>query len=257
MLFLLFAVLSFVNAVDFCQISQIENHYDKRIIVIGDVHGSQSEFMRILAASNITNGIDCNWLPQSKNTLLLQIGDIVDRGPGSTEVWECIEKLQSDPPEHSHVVRLMGNHELMWLQGSYRDKHPTADTNEKVTSIVSKIKKGILDSSILGSYLERMNDVPVIFVHAGFRPQMVDWIREEYKSGSTPTPEDLSSIVNEQLRLAVSACGNQVACPMRSPLFGAGPERGGRDIGGPFWTDYRVLAKAAAGQSFEPDMIQV
>ena len=34
-------------------------------------------------------------------------------------------------------------------------------------------------------------------------------------------------------------------CSFADPLFEAGPDRGGSDIGGPFWTDFSVLTKAA------------
>lgn len=42
---------------------------------------------------------------------------------------------------------------------------------------------------------------------------------------------------------AVGACGGPGGDPLAEGLFGAGPERGGRGFGGPFWTDFSVVEK--------------
>ena len=56
-----------------------------RIIVIGDVHGSSEGLSELLFRSNITVDIStCLWRDQSiyrRGTLLVQVGDIVDRYP--------------------------------------------------------------------------------------------------------------------------------------------------------------------------------
>ena len=48
------------------------------------------------------------------------MGDIVDRGEHALEAWDCLSNLQATSPAGSEVVRLVGNHELMWLYGDHK-----------------------------------------------------------------------------------------------------------------------------------------
>lgn len=83
----------------------------QRIVVIGDVHGESEGFKQILRSANIIEHDTCVWKPQGeKGTLLVQVGDIVDRGPDAIGAWECVKSLQKNAPEGSSVVRLVGNH---------------------------------------------------------------------------------------------------------------------------------------------------
>jgi hypothetical protein len=228
---------------------------DHRYIAVGDIHGSWETFQKILIQTKITNDLSCEWLPQTQKITLIQMGDVVDRGSGATESWKCLEQLQLTTPENCEVIRLIGNHEIMWLQGNFRDAHK-ADTKDKRLALVDSLKVGIQNSKIVGSYFTTVNHIPVMFIHAGFRPQMIDYIAKTFEV--TPTPQELSSFVNSHVRNSIRHClKSGVPCNLNSEVFGAGSERGGPGIGGPFWTDYRVLAKSAAEPNFVPNMIQV
>jgi len=82
----------------------------QRVIVIGDVHGASSGFLALLHKSNITISLEsCEWRSQQREgTLLVQVGDIVDRGPGALQAWTCLEHLQRTAPVGSNVIRLIG-----------------------------------------------------------------------------------------------------------------------------------------------------
>ena len=56
--------------------------YDK-IIAIGDLHGSYDQLMYIVHRLGITDA-DGNWI--ISNVILIQIGDLIDRGPKSMQV---------------------------------------------------------------------------------------------------------------------------------------------------------------------------
>ena len=111
-----------------CDIN-IRNVYNKRIISIGDIHGSYVGLLEILYYANITTSIDkCEWKSQdlninnnySNNTLLVQVGDIVDRGPGATESQNCLKYLQSTASSfNSKVVRLLGSNNNNYHNDSY------------------------------------------------------------------------------------------------------------------------------------------
>lgn len=254
-IFIIITILKLNYSFESISICDKINEIEERIVAIGDIHGSFEAFQKILKAANITNGYSCEWIKQEKGVILIQIGDVVDRGSGATESWKCLDQLQDNAPENSKVIRLVGNHELMWLQGLFRDAHE-ADTKEKRTNIVNSLKRKIQEGKIVGSYYRNLNGIPVMFIHAGFRPQMVDYITSTYQIESSP--EVLSSFVNNMMKKSIEKCMRSGArCALDSELFSAGPERGGGNIGGPFWTDYRVLSKVAAEPDFLPNMIQV
>lgn len=88
-----------------------------RIVVIGDVHGESVGFKQNLYSAGIIGDPAqsiCEWVPQAApGTVLIQVGDIVDRGPDAIGAWNCIKALQHSAPDGSSVIRLVGNHVRM------------------------------------------------------------------------------------------------------------------------------------------------
>ncbi len=189
-------------------------------------------------------------------TLLVQVGDIVDRGPQATEAWECLKHLQATSPEGSAVVRLVGNHELWWLEGATHDRNKKADTKAKVTKLVDDLKDSISSGTVRGSYHTQLHGEDILFVHAGFRRKMKAMILP--KSGVENEAAFLANYVQTALRNEVQKClGSGTFCSsLKGEVFGAGPERGGRSVGGPFWTDYSVIHSEESDRPSK-SMIQV
>ena len=99
----------------------------RRIVAIGDVHGNYEVMLQVLLKAGIINSdSNCEW---SKNVTiatpveLIQVGDIVDRGPAAPQAWRCLRHLQETAPVGSSVVRLVGNHEIYWLEGNLRFRY--------------------------------------------------------------------------------------------------------------------------------------
>jgi serine/threonine protein phosphatase 1 len=69
-----------------------------RILAFGDVHGCHRALLRLLGLLAVT----------AADTLVF-LGDVVDRGPSSRQVVECLLSLR----ERSKLVLIMGNHEEM------------------------------------------------------------------------------------------------------------------------------------------------
>lgn len=88
-----------------------ENAGESRVIAIGDIHGSFDGLLTDLFAANITTApTACEWKAQEVPTLLVQMGDMVDRGPGALESLECLRHLQATASDfNSKVVRLLGS----------------------------------------------------------------------------------------------------------------------------------------------------
>ena len=154
--------------------------------VIGDIHGCHSALTQLLPKI----------LPRADSLVFL--GDYVDRGPHAKEVVSTILSLQRI---HPHVVPLMGNHDLLFLQylsglesslffrvgglqtlASY-GLSPT-DDQDRIARLVPPAHIAFFKS--LPLYWE---DNHAIYVHAGLQPgrhlsqqtsQWCLWAREEF-----------------------------------------------------------------------------
>jgi len=71
----------------------------KRTIVVGDIHGCYHELLTLLEKTGLRN-----------EDLLISVGDLVDRGNRSKEVWQYFMN-------RPNTIALMGNHERKHLQG--------------------------------------------------------------------------------------------------------------------------------------------
>jgi hypothetical protein len=172
-------------------------------------------------------------------------------GPGATEAWNCLQELQSSAPEGSRVVRLLGNHELYWLKGYFHSRNKKTDTEFKVKMLVKKIRDEVLSDAVLGSFLLNLNNVPVLFTHAGIRPTFSAYLSEKNIS----KPEQIDAYINMMLKGSLESCTRQ-PCALEDEVFEAGRDRGGAHIGGPFWTDFSILEKADVS-GYLSDMVQV
>ncbi len=79
-----------------------------RVCVIGDVHGRSTEFRELL--EHLVKGAG-----DHDRNLLIQLGDLVDRGPDSLGALDIATDVVDDPQRwgFDEVVPLMGNHEQM------------------------------------------------------------------------------------------------------------------------------------------------
>lgn len=76
------------------------------VFAIGDIHGCNDELRELLKK-----------LPLTRDSLVVVLGDCIDRGPASRDVIDTILELQ----DYCKVITLIGNHELMlreFLDGS-------------------------------------------------------------------------------------------------------------------------------------------
>jgi hypothetical protein len=89
-----------------------------RIVAVGDVHGAYDRFVAILRAAGLVDGRG-RWA--GANAILVQTGDVLDRGPDSRRVLDLLRRLERDAPRSGgRVVALLGNHEVMGMVGDFR-----------------------------------------------------------------------------------------------------------------------------------------
>ncbi len=87
----------------------------ERIVAIGDVHGAYDNLVDILETTGLVNE-KLKWT--GGKTHLVQLGDIVDRGPRSRDCMDLLMKLEKQAKKAGGYVHvLIGNHEAMNIVG--------------------------------------------------------------------------------------------------------------------------------------------
>ncbi len=93
-----------------------------RIVAVGDVHGAYDRFVQILQAAQLVDGRS-RWIGGRAH--LVQLGDIVDRGPDSRRALDLVRGLEDQAREAGGAVHaLIGNHEVMRMLGDLRYTDP-------------------------------------------------------------------------------------------------------------------------------------
>ncbi len=94
----------------------------ERVVAVGDVHGAHSQFVAILRAAGLINHRD-RWI--GGRAILIQTGDVFDRGDDSRKAIDLLRRLERDAARAGgQVVALAGNHEVMRLAGDWRYVSP-------------------------------------------------------------------------------------------------------------------------------------
>jgi hypothetical protein len=105
----------------------------ERIVAIGDIHGDYENFLSILKKVGIVND-SLQWI--AGETHLVQIGDIMDRGPGAKDVFDLLMRLEKESEAVGGMVHvLLGNHEELNITGRSLD-YPNYVTVEQFISFI-------------------------------------------------------------------------------------------------------------------------
>ena len=179
-----------------------------RAYVIGDVHG------RLDLLEQLLGSIEAELAERpSEKTLLVFLGDLIDRGPNSSEV---IERLRTYNSPSVRTVFLLGNHEEVllrvldgdaalitqwrWFGGSECLESYGVDVNG-VARLDDEAALGAIRAAIpkehvdfIGSFVDSCCFGDYLFVHAGIRPGVpieeqaqsdLRWIREPFLLNDT------------------------------------------------------------------------
>lgn len=97
-------------------------HSASPIFAIGDLHGDHSAFLAIVRAAGLVDNSG-SWI--GGNAVLVQTGDVPDRGPDSLLIVRDLMRLQREAEAAGgRVVTLIGNHEAMNVTGDLRYVDP-------------------------------------------------------------------------------------------------------------------------------------
>jgi hypothetical protein len=178
-----------------CQIDGVE-----RIVAIGDVHGAYDRFAEILRTSGV---VDARLHWAGGRAHLVQMGDVVDRGPDSRKALDLLERLQGEARSAGGAVHpLLGNHEVMRMLGDLRyvvpgeyeafvDGRSGRARNDFVDEAQPSLREQLLTETPLGfaemraafgrnghygNWLRGLDSVVqingVLFVHGGISPEI-------------------------------------------------------------------------------------
>ena len=95
-----------------------------RVVAIGDVHGAFDQFVEILQTAGLVDA-KRQWI--GGTTVLVQTGDVFDRGPKVREALDLLMRLEEEAKRAGgRVEALLGNHEVMNLLHEFRDVSPAS-----------------------------------------------------------------------------------------------------------------------------------
>jgi hypothetical protein len=209
-----------------------------RRIIVGDIHGALDAFTTVLRHAGL---IDRSGTWKAVDTILIQTGDVIDRGPDSIGAVALLRTLQTQAVAHaSRVVRCCGNHELMLLQ----DDHMYVNFRDP-SGMATQFRCEVADGLLQAAYTDGVR----LYTHAGARTvvydRLVAEIREEHRSGRSQRVrlEAVADHINTVFRNAVAEqrCDRDEHC-----MFWVDAARGGDDeVGGIFWCDYANMVSSA------------
>jgi hypothetical protein len=105
----------------------------ERVVAVGDLHGDYANFVTILKGTKIIDN-DLHWT--AGRTHLVQMGDILDRGPGGRRIFDLLISLEREAEAAGGYVHcLTGNHEEMNMAGIAFD-YPEYVTVEQFLSFL-------------------------------------------------------------------------------------------------------------------------
>ncbi len=216
-------LVAFSLALCCCQSKPAARVDSSRIVAIGDLHGDLDVTRRVL---RLVGAIDAanNWI--GGELAIVQVGDLIDRGPDDRAVIDFMHELKTKASTAGGSVHLLnGNHEAMNVQFDFRYVHPAAwqpfadiehDSNDDQLLTYAEEKRGRVAAFRPGGPYARIlaeNETVLIlgetvFVHGGLRPEHVEygiekinkdlsaWIRGETEeptelTGADPNDDDI------------------------------------------------------------------
>lgn len=164
----------------------------RRIVSIGDLHG---DFVQTSGLLRSLGFMDESGAWTGGQDVLIQTGDIADRGHQEMDVYKALFRLQDEAlASGGEVILLLGNHELMNLQGDYSSTNFL--DNAGFSGSIADRTEAFGPTGWLGGELRKRTQVaahigenygfthPVLYVHAGILPAVAEALDHRSNSSS-------------------------------------------------------------------------
>ena len=196
----------------------------RKLIAVGDVHGQFEGFVKILRHAKIINS-QHHW--SGGRNRLVQIGDILDRGPFSLKVDALLDQLQAESlADGGEVVRLIGNHELELIMENYLISE---FNREQAAQIRSKLIGQVLAGDLKAAYAYK----GFLFTHAGVTSKLMRIFKLQIDQLNAA---NLATLINLIFKESIK---HEF---FKHPIFNISISRQGPDrFGGIFWEDLEDL----------------
>jgi hypothetical protein len=157
-----------------CEIDRVE-----RIVAVGDVHGAYDRFVEILQTAGI---LDARLRWAGGRAHLVQLGDVVDRGPDSRKAIDLLERLQDEARRAGGAVHaLLGNHEIMRMLGDLRYIAP-GEYEAFATPRSERIRRDFVDEADRSLRDQLLKEIPLGLVEMrvafGRSGHYGEWLRK-------------------------------------------------------------------------------
>ncbi|MEN0060747.1 MAG: metallophosphoesterase [Myxococcota bacterium] len=144
-----------------------------RIVALGDLHADYAQATKVLAGVGLID-VEGHWV--GGKAVLVQTGDVMDRGPDSHKLIRFLARLATEAESAGgQVVPLLGNHEVMNLRGDWRYVD-TADVQQYGGREARR--QSLAPDGEDGKYLRSLSAVAhidgTVFVHGGVHPDFAN-----------------------------------------------------------------------------------
>ena len=186
-----------------------------RLVAIGDLHGDATAARNALRLAGAIDAHD-RWIGGA--LVVVQLGDVLDRGDGEQDILDLFARLEPDAhAAGGALIPLIGNHELMNAAGDFRyvtrggyadfaDAPGVADSHADVSAVPEPARARAAALFPGGPYAHReAGDLVIaivgdtVLVHGGLSPQWATRIDEVNRSarcwldGKGPQPDVLTA----------------------------------------------------------------
>jgi hypothetical protein len=156
------------------EVKQLAYNGNFKIGAVSDIHGQYDTFIKLLRNNGVIDNQE-KW--SFGNGHFVVAGDMFDRGPQVTEVLWFLYDLEKQAEKSGGKLHvLLGNHDVMVLNGNLRSIHPKYTEIAKIleTPFNELFNKG----TVLGDWLRtrpvliKLNGI--LFTHGGLHPELVE-----------------------------------------------------------------------------------
>mmetsp|Transcript_13936 Transcript_13936/g.24400 ORF Transcript_13936/g.24400 Transcript_13936/m.24400 type:complete len:319 (-) Transcript_13936:185-1141(-) len=155
------------------------NESEQTVYSVGDLHGDFDRFKLILERLGLASFEDgVKWT--GGTSILVSTGDSVDRGEHGRAIYLGFQALAEQAPKHGgEVVNILGNHELMNLQGDLRYVHDSefrngGDYGGRKIREREWSKTGLIGGDIRNRYVGAAIRGGSLFVHGGLDARVME-----------------------------------------------------------------------------------
>lgn len=153
----------------------------RTVYSVADLHGDFENFKLILEGLGVASFDDKEATWTGGQAILVSTGDTVDRGSNSLPIFQAFTTLAAQAEKAGgEVVNVMGNHDLMNLQGDLRyvpkkELSPEGDYGGAARRSEEWSPEGPVGKDLRSRYLAAAVREGTLFVHAGLEPS---WLKK-------------------------------------------------------------------------------